>query len=133
MRDLIPDDQMGRVFGSRQQKMLGIGIITSLLAAGFIDLWGKFIPAPRTYAFGIVYALAFGGGLYAGWAAARIRDVEHQPGQRPGSVLRRLQAPFGDTNFRRLMVFLCSWNFATMFLGHLRVNRRTVERKSRPT
>ena len=111
MRDLVPDDVMGRVFGERQKKMIGIGMVVSLLAAGFIDLWGRFVPLPGTYSFAIVYTLAFFGGLYAVVASRRIADVPARPHDST-HLLRRLREPFRHKNFRRLMVFHGSWNFA---------------------
>lgn len=112
MRDLIPDDVMGKVFGQRQKKMLGIGILVSLASAAFIDLWAKFVPLQETYAFGIVYTLAFFGGLYAVYASRRIVDVESRPHELRASLYSRLREPFRQKNFRRLIVFLASWNFA---------------------
>jgi MFS family permease len=111
MRELVPDEVMGRVFGERQKKMIGIGILGSLAAAGFIDLWGRFIPLPDSYAFGIVYTLAFIGGMYAVFASGRISDVV-QENPEHGPLLVRLREPLRNVNYRRLMAFLASWNFA---------------------
>ena len=114
MRDLVPEDMMGRVFGERQKRMVGIGILASLTAAGFIDLWNTFVPLPETYAFGIVYVLAFAGGMYAVIASRRIADVPQDPHQGSRlSLLSRLREPL-----RRMRItggswrFLASWNFA---------------------
>lgn len=112
MRELVPDAVMGRVFGERQKKMIGIGMVVSLLAAGFIDLWGRFVPLPGTYAFAIVYTLAFFGGMYAVVTSQRISDIKAQPHVHTTHLLARLREPFGHRNFRRLMVFQGSWNFA---------------------
>lgn len=112
MRDLVPEDMMGRVFGERQRRMLGIGIVASLSAAGFIDLWNTFVPLPETYAFGIVYTLAFLGGMYAVFASRHISDVEQQAPATHLSLVKRLREPLGNMNYRRLIVFLASWNFA---------------------
>lgn len=112
MRDLVPDQVMGRVFGERQKKMIGIGMVVSLLAAGFIDLWGRFAPLPPSWAFAIVYTLAFFGGMYAVFTSRRISDVPARPHEHSTPLLSRLREPFGQQNFRRLMVFQGSWNFA---------------------
>lgn len=112
MRDLVPDEVMGRVFGERQKKMLGIGMVVSLLAAGFIDLWARLLPWPETYAYAIVYTLAFFGGMYAVVTSRHISDVPSRPHDRPANLLARLREPFRHQNFRRLMVFSGSWNFA---------------------
>jgi MFS family permease len=112
MRELVPDHQMGRVFGERQKRMVGIGIMVSLAAAGFIDLWRGFVPLPDTFAYGIVYALAFGGGMYAVVTSRRIRDVLVHVPETHEPLLERLREPFRQQNFRRLLGFLASWNFA---------------------
>jgi MFS family permease len=112
MRDLVPDAVMGKVFGERQKKMIGIGMVVSLLAAGFIDLWGRFAPWPQTYAYAIVYTLAFFGGMYAVVTSRRISDVPARPHEHTTHLLTRLREPFKHENFRRLMVFHGSWNFA---------------------
>jgi MFS family permease len=112
MRELVPDAVMGRVFGERQKKMIGIGMVVSLLAAGFIDVWGRFAPWPQTYAYAVVYTLAFFGGMYAVVTSRRIADVPARPHEHRTHLLTRLREPFGHKNFRRLMVFQGSWNFA---------------------
>lgn len=111
MRDLVPDQVMGKVFGERQKKMLGIGMVASLLAAGFIDAWSRWAPYPDAYAFSVVYTLAFFGGMYAVITSRRIADVPARPHQHP-HLLARLREPFHHKNFRRLMIFHGSWNFA---------------------
>lgn len=112
MRDLVPDEVMGRVFGERQKKMLGIGIVVSLLAAGFIDAWSRYTPWPATWAYAIVYTLAFFGGMYAVVTSRHIADVPGHPHEHKTRLLARLREPFRHKNFRRLMVFHGSWNFA---------------------
>ena len=111
MRELVPEQLMGRVFGERQKKMVGIGIVATLAAAGFIDLWARFSPLPSTWAFGIVYVLAFAGGIYAVIASRRIADTA--PSEPVlDSLLDRLREPLRHDNYRRLLGFLASWNFA---------------------
>lgn len=112
MRDLVPDEVMGRVFGERQKKMIGIGMVVSLIAAGFIDMWGRFVPYPQSWAFAIVYTLAFFGGMYAVVTSRHISDVPARAHEHTTDLLSRLREPFRHQNFRRLMVFQGSWNFA---------------------
>ena len=113
MRDLVPDTQMGRLFGERQSKMIGIGIIFSLLAAGFVDLWRTFTAWPETWAYAVVYTLAFFGGAYSTWAARNVHEppMVERPAE-PVGILSRLGEPFSHANYRRLIAFLTSWNFA---------------------
>ncbi|HZD26179.1 MAG TPA: MFS transporter, partial [Alphaproteobacteria bacterium] len=39
VRDLVPEEQMGRFFGGRMMRMTLFGLLLGLLAAGFVDLW----------------------------------------------------------------------------------------------
>jgi hypothetical protein len=112
MRELVPDEVMGKVFGERQRKMIGIGMVVSLLAAGFIDGWSRWVPFPDSYAFAIVYTLAFFGGMYAVITSRRIADVPSRHHEHSANLIARLREPFHLKNFRRLMVFQGSWNFA---------------------
>ncbi|MDZ7685258.1 MAG: MFS transporter [Gammaproteobacteria bacterium] len=112
MRDLVPDNEMGRVFSNRQKSMIGIGIIFSLAAAGFVDAWQTLTPYPRTWGFAVIYTLAFFGGAYSVWAARHIHEPEMAPSTEAVHWFTKLKLPFRDANYRRLIVFLASWNFA---------------------
>jgi len=112
MRDLVPDKEMGRVFGNRQKRMIGIGIVFSLLAAGFIDGWQALTPWPKPWAYTIIYTLAFFGGAYSVWATKHIFEPPMAPSITVVSWTSRLREPFRNANYRRLIVFLASWNFA---------------------
>lgn len=111
MRDLVPDAEMGRLFGRRQKRMIGIAIAVSLAAAGFIDGWKAWVPLPPTAGYAIVYCLAFLGGAYSVWCSRRIEEPPMDP--TVGSPLGELVLPFRDPNYRRLIAFLASWSFAT--------------------
>jgi MFS family permease len=112
MRDLIPDRLMGEIFGARQKRMTFIGAVLSLVAAGFVDIWSKWIPLPQTYSYAVIYTLAFFGGLYGVWCAQHV----YEPPMTAAPADRRwylaLGVPFRNKNFRRLLAFLGSWNFA---------------------
>lgn len=111
IRDLVPDRQMGRVFSGRQRSMIAVGIVLSLLAAGLVDAWKTWAPYPVTVAYGIVYCLAFFGGAYAVLAARHIVEPP-MASHDPQPLLTRLRSPFRHKNYKRLIRFLASWNFA---------------------
>ncbi|MCB1693601.1 MAG: MFS transporter [Pseudomonadales bacterium] len=112
MRDLVPDNEMGRVFGNRQKSMTGIGIVFSLAAAGFVDAWATFTPWPKTWGFALIYSLSFLGGVYSVIAARNIHEPRMAPAGQTAHWLAQLRQPFRDENYRRLITFLASWNFA---------------------
>ncbi|MEQ9450634.1 MAG: MFS transporter [Pseudomonadales bacterium] len=111
MRDLVPEDELGRLFGNRQRKMIGISILFSLLAAGFIDAWTSWVLWPVTYAYSVVYVIAFLGGAYSVICARRIFEPTMQPATHE-PLLAQIRKPFAQENYRRLITFLGSWNFA---------------------
>lgn len=84
MRDLIPDEDMGEVFGRRQQIMIGVGVILTLIAATFVDYWQTLTGQPQKYAYTVIYCLSFIGGMYAVYAA---RHIEDSPMPRPNQVI----------------------------------------------
>ena len=111
MRDLVPDGEMGRLFGQRQRRMIGIAIAVSVGAAAFIDAWKTWVPLAPAAAYAVVYCLAFLGGAYSVWCSRRI----HEPSMAPvagTNVAGELLLPFRDPNYRRLIAFLASWSFA---------------------
>ncbi|NJN51727.1 MAG: MFS transporter [Gammaproteobacteria bacterium] len=113
MRDLVPDRLMGEVFGQRQKKMIFIGAVLSLVAAGFVDAWAHWVPLPATYGYAVIYTLAFFGGAYSVYAGRRIHEPPMAPPETESvSWIEQFRAPFKNKNFRRLISFLASWNFA---------------------
>jgi len=111
MRDLVPDEDMGRLFSNRQQRMIGVGIVCSLIAAAFVDVWKTWVPLPTEGAYAVIYALAFIGGAYSVVCARRVHEPRMEPA-RHSAVIAKMKLPFGDLNYRRLIAFLGSWNFA---------------------
>ena len=112
MRDLVPDDQMGNVFGGRQRLMIAIGATMSLVAAGFVDLWKVYAPYDVTYGYSVMYALSFLFGAYAVWCARHIVEPVLAPATADLNLIERLLAPLADRNFKRLLKFMASWSFA---------------------
>jgi len=112
MRDLVPDRMMGEIFGERQKRMIFVGAILSLFAAGFVDAWAHWIPLPTTYGYAVIYALAFFGGAYGVYAGNHIYEPPMASDGPQEHWLAQLRAPFRNKNFRRVLSFLASWNFA---------------------
>jgi MFS family permease len=112
MRDLVPDRLMGEIFGQRQKRMTFIGAVLSLVAAGFVDLWIHWVPLPQTYGYAVIYALAFVGGAYGVWCGQHVYEPPMSEAPADRGWYRALAVPFRNKNFRRLLAFLGSWNFA---------------------
>lgn len=124
LRDIIPQDVMGKFFAHRLRLATIAAAIAALVAAGYIDWWKESGPAAEI--FGYSYAMLLGSIVFGfGAVVFMARMPEPQmavpEGPRP-SVLNSLSAPLRDTNFRQLIKFTFMWNF----VAHLAVPFFTV-------
>ena len=112
MRDLIPQEVMGRFFANRLTWMTITGAVLSLAAGAFVDVWRTHWPDGTRYAFTVLLLLAFGSGVACVACMARIPEARMPDAVGAFRFLETLGRPFRDVNFRRLILFLGSWNFA---------------------
>ena len=116
IRDLVPQTILGRFFSGRLILATVFGMIFSLGAAFFIDFWkGNVIDAQIIM--GYVYVFLFGA-IFLGLASPVMMTLIPEPLMQPAPVPRtslwkRLTAPVHDGNFRRLLMFLALWGFAS--------------------
>lgn len=112
MRDLIPQDLLGRFFANRLAMMTAFGAAVSILAGALVDLWREAWPGEVRYAFVVLLVLAFISGVICVYCIARIPEEQMPATTVEFRFLETLSRPFRDENFRRLILFLASWNFA---------------------
>lgn len=112
MRDLVPEGAMGRFFSRRLFAMTLMGTILGLGSGAFVDLWPAYTQWPTRYAYAILFVGAFIGGAYSVFCMTRVPEPRMARPTSDLDLLRRLGRPFRDANYRRLMLFLGSWNFA---------------------
>jgi MFS family permease len=112
MRDLIPVERLGGFFGRRMALATVLGIVCSLAGGVFIDLWKRAQPARVLEG----YTWLFLAGTLAGLLGVYFISTIPEPALHAVSGRRHpweaLALPFGDGNFRRLLAFMGSWNFA---------------------
>jgi len=111
MRDLAPEERLGEVFARRTVWLTAVSLILGLVAALAFD-WTPAGSGARD----AVFAAMFAAGCITGLISARIVATMPEPLMPPiaGRVNLRdlLRQPLGDPNFRRLLVFIASWQFA---------------------
>ncbi len=117
MRDLIPQNTLGSFFSKRMRIATGVGIGLSLLAAVYIDLWKKLLANYEIYGYSILFLLGLGAGALGVYFLARTPEKRMPTPERKPGILRLLAQPFKDENFRKLIAFMCSWNFAVNLAG----------------
>ncbi|MBN1437068.1 MAG: MFS transporter [Sedimentisphaerales bacterium] len=112
MRDLVPEKIMGGFFSKRMQIAVGAGILLSILAAVYLDLWKKFLPSHELLGYSILFIVGLTAGIVGLFFLGKTAEVRMPPAQASDKILKLLAQPFRDGNFRKLIAFMCSWNFA---------------------
>jgi MFS family permease len=117
IHDLLPKEGLGDFFARRLVWSTAMGMAASLLGGWIVDhaadLFGG---AEQTvYAYSVISLLgAFAGFTSSLWLTRvperRMRPPD--PAKRP-ALFTMLRVPLRDENFRRLIVFMVAWNFAT--------------------
>ncbi|WKN42185.1 MFS transporter [Tunicatimonas pelagia] len=110
MRDLIPDKQRGRFLSHRLVYTQIISIALSLGVAFLLDRLNVYYPGQDL----TIYAALFMIGSLAGIVGSFLLAKTPEPIQKdtPQPLLSLLLLPFQHTNFRQLMAYMASWNFA---------------------
>ncbi|MCJ7606086.1 MAG: MFS transporter [Dehalococcoidales bacterium] len=116
IRDLVPQTILGRFFSKRLAIATVVGMVFSLGAAFFVDIW-KGQVADDLIIMGYVYVLLFGA-IVLGLASPVMMSLIPEPLMQPAPIPhiplgQRLLAPVRDHNFRRLLMFLSLWGFAS--------------------
>lgn len=111
LRDLAPEARLGQVFARRTMWLTGISLVLGLAAALALDLTPE-----RSQARNWVFAGMFAAGCVTGLFSARVVAMMPEPMMPPAAEAVRLRTllrqPLEDGNFRRLLLFVCSWQFA---------------------
>lgn len=113
MRDLVPDDVRGSFFGNRHFGNTAVAAAVSLAAGAGVDGFTARWPESAPWGYAVLFAAAAVSGL-AGLYFLSVTPEPRMPGTgETPSLPALLERPFRDENFRRLLVFLGSWNFVT--------------------
>ncbi len=117
MRDLIPETILGSFFSRRMRIAAGAGIALSLAAAFYLDLWKRQLPKYELQGYSVLFLLGFAAGILGVYFLAKTPEPKMTPPEAKPGILNLLAQPFKDENFRKLIAFLCSWNFAVNLAG----------------
>lgn len=117
MRDLIPENVMGSFFSRRMRIATGVGIALSILAAMYLDFWKKHYAEQELAGYSILFLLGFASGMLGLFFLAKTPEIRMPEARERIRVLKLLSLPFRDENFRKLIAFMCSWNFAVNLAG----------------
>jgi MFS family permease len=112
MRDLVPASQFGRFFGRRTMATTAVSIALALVGSVLIDTWKAHVPEHAAAGYTILFALSAAIGFLGVYLLRITPDRPMAPVEKIAHPIALLLAPLRDGNFRRLLFFLSSWNFA---------------------
>ncbi|MDT8759850.1 MFS transporter [Sphingomonas psychrotolerans] len=111
MRDLVPSDRLGRFFSRRT--MYGTAVSALATVGGALALERTAGDrATGDYIFAALYLFGFGCGLVSTAALARVPEPRMPASSGGVTIFRLLAAPLRDPNFRSMLRYLASWQFA---------------------
>ncbi len=116
IKDLLPPTKAGEFIGLRMFYRTGVATLLSVAAAFFIDWWSSSYPLYNVWSYAILFFFGYVSGMIS---TILIRTIPHPMMSKPEaeeydrnvrfSYLRR---PLKHENFRKLIWFLFTWNFA---------------------
>jgi len=112
LRDLVPQDQLGSFFSRRMRLSMGLGIVLSLVAGVYIDYWKKLFPDNELYGYSILFSFGFLAGMLGVYFLSTIPEPRMATEERKVEFFKLILKPFKDVNFKNLIMFSGSWNFA---------------------
>ncbi|SFR75872.1 MFS transporter [Sphingomonas jatrophae] len=111
MRDLAPEDRLGRVFARRTAWLTAINLLLGLAAATALDMTAEGSRA-RDTVFAGMFAAGCVTGLISALIVAAMPEPLMPPSPGPVRLWQLLRQPLRDANFVRLLRFVGSWQFA---------------------
>lgn len=110
MRDFLPQESLGALFSKRMIWSTIFGIFLSLLGGYFIDQSDLLFPGNPTWVYSVLFVMAFLSGMLGSHFMSRIPEPPIVPSGL--NLIKLISVPLKDTNFRNLIKFLGTWNFA---------------------
>jgi MFS family permease len=112
MHDFLPHNRLGSVFSKRMSISIAMGIPFSLAAGFYIGRWGEQFPQYDLYGYSILFALGSLVGLLGIYFISTIPEPRMVPLEEKINLFELILRPLKDVNFKNLIMFLSSWNFA---------------------
>jgi len=113
VRDFLPAERRGVFSAQRLTWMTVMAAIAALTGGIFVDNWTGLTSLPQIYAYSALLVLATFSGVLETFAMAQIPEPTPLPPEQGPDQKTSLFAPLKEKNFRRLVTFLFSWNFAS--------------------
>ncbi|HYF89213.1 MFS transporter [Azospirillum sp.] len=109
MHDLLPKEGLGQFFARRLFWATTLALAGGLAGGLLVDHWPF---GERIHGYSAAFAAAALAGFVSSYWLAQVPEPRMDKGVERSSVASMLRLPFRDANFRRLILFMTSWNVA---------------------
>lgn len=110
LHQLIPKEGLGDFFSRRLLWGTTLSCAGTLAAGLLVD----HLPFEnKLHAYAVVFGMAAVAGFISTWYITRAPEPQMGDAGPPGTLVSKLRVPFQDANFRKLLIFLGSWNVAS--------------------
>lgn len=117
MRDLVPEERLGRFFSKRLLVQTMLGVIATLVTGFFLEWWITSMIGQEI----LGYSFVFFAGLIAGMIGVYILTTIPEPSMKPLEVFPKfselIERPLKNENYKNLMFFSGTWSFATALVA----------------
>jgi len=113
LRDLVPQDRLGKFFSVRMALTGIVAIVVSLIGGQFIGQWNTIYGSGSTGGYSILFFFAFVFGMIAVYFTFATPEPKMVIPERHVRFPELVAKPFQDENFRKLMWFSAAWTFST--------------------
>ena len=110
MHQLLHNQPLGDLFSRRLFWSTVLASLGALVAGQLVQHWPL---GERLHAYSVAFALAAAAGYVSTHYLASVPEPQMSPRSGPLPVLAMLRSPLKDENFRRVILFMGSWNFAS--------------------
>jgi MFS family permease len=110
MHQLLQNEPLGDLFSRRLFWSTVLASLGALIAGQMVQHWPF---GERLQAYSVAFALAGAAGYVSTHYLASVPEPQMSRRGPPVPVLAMIRSPFRDANFRKVIVFMGSWNFAS--------------------
>jgi MFS family permease len=110
LHQLLPKESLGALFARRLFWSTVVASVGALTAGLVVEYWPFFNPI---HGYSVAFAGAAATGFISSHYLSRVPEPQMPPPGPPLPVLAMLRSPFRDLNFRRVIIFMASWNLAS--------------------
>nr|MDO8097656.1 MFS transporter [Candidatus Njordarchaeota archaeon] len=111
-RDLVPQDQLGTFFSRRMKLAMIVGIPLVIFAGFYVDFLKGQSSGYQPHGYSVLFVMGFFAGMISIYFISKTPEPRMAPPEGERKLLKMILQPFKDANFKKLVVFLSSWNFA---------------------